>query len=166
MTSCLPNCAACSFNELNVTLDDLIGGKVPAAIASQIQANSDLNYVMYAFGDLPGGVTAALQAAGLDKRVTQIGQDFSDVDLPEISAGTMKAWSADPKGYAAWLMVDSAARLATGMTPEDLIAFERPFASLPTWIITEPADADAIHAVGGDWNPPDMADEFKKLWLV
>ena len=115
------NCAACSFTELNVTLDDLIGGKVPAAIASQIQANDKLNYVMYSFGDLPGGVTAALQAAGLDKKVIQIGQDFSDFDLPEISAGTMKAWAADPKGYAAWLMVDSAARLATGMSPEDLM---------------------------------------------
>ena len=106
-----------------MSLDDLLGGKVPAAIASQIQANSKLNYVMYAFGDLPGGVTAALSAAGLDKKVTQMGQDFSDADLPEISAGTMKAWAADPKGYAAWLMVDSAARLATGMSPADMINF-------------------------------------------
>ena len=160
------NCTACSFNELNVTLDDLIGGKVPAAIASQIQANSKVNYVMYSFGDLPGGVTAALQAAGLDKKVVQMGQDFSDFDLPEISAGTMKAWAADPKGYAAWLMVDSAARLATGMSPEDMIAFERPFAPLPTWIVADAKSADAIHATGGDWNPPDMAAEFKKLWLV
>ena len=160
------NCSSCTFTELNVTLDDLIGGKVPAAIASQLQSNTDLNYVMYAFGDLPGGVTQALQAAGLDKQVTQIGQDFSDADLPEISAGTHKAWSADPKGYAAWLMVDAAARLATGTSPEDLIAMHRPFAKLPTWIVTKAADADAIHATGGDWNPPDMAAEFKKLWLV
>ena len=160
------NCATCSFTELNVSLDDLIGGKVPAAIASQLQANSKLNYLMYAFGDLPGGVTAALQGAGLDKQVTQIGQDFSDADLPEISAGTHKAWSADPKGYAAWLMVDAAARLATGTSPADLVKLERPFAPLPTWIVADAKSADAIHATGGDWNPPDMSTEFKKLWLI
>ena len=160
------NCASCSFTELNVSLDDLIGGKVPAAIASQLQANNKLNYLMYAFGDLPGGVTTALQSAGLDKQVTQVGQDFSDADLPEISAGTHKAWSADPKGYAAWLMVDAAARLATGTSPADLVTEHRPFAPLPTWIVADAKSADAIHATGGDWNPPDMATEFKKLWLV
>ncbi len=143
------SCAGCTFTELNVSLDDLIGGKVPAAIASQLQSNAKLNYVMYSFGDLPGGVTAALQAAGLDKQVTQVGQDFSDFDLPEISAGTMKAWAADPKAYAAWLMVDAAARLATGTAPADLITMHRPFAPLPTWIVTTAKDADAIHPCQG-----------------
>ncbi len=111
------NCAACTFEELNVTLDDLIGGKVPAAVASKVQANSKLNYVFNSFGDLPGGVTAALASAGLDKQVKVYGQDFSKIDLDEIVAGTMSAWSADPKGYAGWLMVDAAARLSPRHDP-------------------------------------------------
>ncbi len=159
-------CAACTFTELNVSLDDLIGGKVPAAIASQLQSNKKLNYLMYAFGDMPGGVTAALKSAGLDTQVKQIGQDFSDFDLPEISAGTMKAWTSNPKAYSGWLMTDAAARLATGMSPADLIKFEEKPSLLPSFLVTDAKTADAIKAGNGDWNPVGMAEAFKKLWLV
>jgi ribose transport system substrate-binding protein len=156
------NCSGCTVTELNATLQDLIGGTVPGSIVSKLQANADVNYVFYSFGDLPGGVTAALQSAGLDKKVTQYGQDFSTIDLDEIAAGTMGAWSADPKGYAGWLMVDAAARLSLGMTLDE----ERAAAALPTIIISEPADAKAISDVGGDWMPPGAEDAFKKLWGV
>jgi ribose transport system substrate-binding protein len=156
------NCSACKTTELNATLQDLIGGTVPASVVSKLQANPDVNYVYYSFGDLPGGVTAALQSAGLDKQVTQYGQDFSTIDLDEIVAGTMGAWAADPKGYAAWLMVDAAARLSLGMPLDE----ERAAAALPTIIISEAADAKAISDVGGDWMPPGAQDAFKKLWGV
>jgi hypothetical protein len=63
------------------------------------------------------------------------GQDFSKFDLDEIVAGTMGAWSADPKGYAGWLMVDAAARLSLGMTLEE----ERQAAALPTIIVNDAA---------------------------
>ncbi|MEO8267209.1 MAG: substrate-binding domain-containing protein [Ilumatobacteraceae bacterium] len=156
------NCAKCTVTELNVTLQDLIGGTVPASIVSKLQANPDVNYVYYAFGDLPGGVTAALQSAGLDKKVTQYGQDFSTIDLDEIVAGTMGAWAADPKGYAGWLMVDAAARLSVGMTLDE----ERAAAALPTIIISDAAAAKPLSEGGGDWMPPGAEDAFKKLWGV
>jgi ABC-type sugar transport system substrate-binding protein len=156
------SCAKCTYDELNVTLDDLIGGKVPAAIVSKLQANSKLNYVFYSFGDLPGGVSAALGTAGLAKQVTQFGQDFSTIDLDEIIAGTMGAWSADPKGYAGWLMVDAAARLSIGMTLDE----ERAAAALPTLIVDNAALATAIKATNGDWAPPGADAAFKKLWGV
>ncbi len=88
---------------------------MPAAVASQLQANPDINYVFFSFGSLPSGVTATLESAGLLDQVTVYGQDFSPFDLEEIVAGTMGAWSADPKAYAGWLMVDAAARLSLGM---------------------------------------------------
>ena len=156
------DCASCKVVELNMTLDDLIGGKVAAAVASKIQANPDVNYVFNSFGDLPVGVTAALKAAGLDKKVKVYGQDFSTVDLQEIVDGTMGAWSADPKGYAGWLMVDAAARLSVGMKLDE----ERAAAALPTIIVDTPAFAKEIIATNGDWMPPGSADAFKKLWLV
>ncbi len=156
------NCSGCKVTALDVTLNDLIGGTVPGSIVSKLQANPDVNYVYYAFGDLPGGVTAALQSAGLDKKVTQYGQDFSTIDLDEIVAGTMGAWAADPKGYAAWLMVDTAARLSLGMSLDE----ERAAAALPTIIISDAASAQAISDVGGDWMPPGAEDAFKKLWGV
>ena len=156
------SCAKCTYDELNVTLDDLIGGKVPAAIVSKLQANSKLNYVFYSFGDLPGGVSAALGTAGLAKQVTQFGQDFSTIDLDEIIAGTMGAWSADPKGYAGWLMVDAAARLSLGMTLDE----ERTAAALPTLIVDNAALATTIKATNGDWAPTGADAAFKKLWGV
>ena len=156
------NCSSCKYTELNVTLDDLIQGKVPAAVASALQADPSINYVFASFGDLPGGVTAALDAAGLLDGVTVYGQDFSTIDLEEIVAGTQGAWSADPKGYAAWLMVDAAARLSLGME----LTEERAAAALPTIIIDEPAEAQAIIDVGGDWMPPGAEDAFKALWGV
>jgi ABC-type sugar transport system substrate-binding protein len=156
------NCSTCTYEELNVTLDDLIGGKVASAVVSKVQANPKTNYVFYSFGDLPGGVSAALATAGLDKQVKQYGQDFSGIDLQEIVDGTMGAWSADPKGYTAWLMVDAAARLSLGMTLDE----ERSAASLPTVIVDNAAFAKEIMATNNDWMPPGAADAFKKLWGV
>ncbi len=156
------NCKTCTVDTLNVTLDDLVGGKIPAAVASKLQANPKLNYVFATFGDLPGGVTAALKTAGLDKQVKVYGQDFSKVDLEEIIAGTMGAWSADPKGYAAWLMVDAAARLSIGMPLDE----ERAAAALPTVIVNDAKFATELLATNADWMPPGAEASFKKLWGV
>ncbi len=109
------NCPDCTVEELDVSINDLVGGNVPAAVASKLQSNKDLNYVFNSFGGLPAGLTAALKSAGLLDQVKVYGQDFSKFDLDEIAAGTMSAWSADPKAYAAWLMVDAAARLSLDM---------------------------------------------------
>jgi ribose transport system substrate-binding protein len=156
------NCPDCKITELNVSIDDLVGGKVPAAVASKLQADSSINYVFNSFGSLPAGLTAALKSAGLLDQAKVYGQDFSKFDLDEIAAGTMGAWSADPKGYAGWLMVDAAARLSLGMPLDE----ERASASLPTYLVADPATAKSISDAGGDWAPPKMADEFKALWGV
>jgi ABC-type sugar transport system substrate-binding protein len=156
------NCPTCKVQELNVSIDDLVGGKVPAAVASKLQSSPDINYVFNTFGSLPAGLTAALKSAGLLDQVKVYGQDFSKFDLDEIVAGTMSAWSADPKGYAGWLMVDAAARLALGMPLDE----ERQAAALPTLIVQDATTAKEISDGGGDWNPPNMAESFKKLWGV
>ena len=156
------NCADCKVSELNATIDDLVGGKVPANVAAAIQADPSINYVFFSFGSLGIGVTPALESAGLLSKVKVYGQDFSKPNLDEIVAGTMGAWSADPKAYASWLMVDAAARLSVGMTLDE----ERAAAALPTFIVADAATAKKISDAGGDWNPPGMADSFKKLWGV
>ena len=158
------NCPDCIYQELNVTLADLLAGKIPGAIASQLQANSKLNYLMYSFGDLPGGVADALKAAGLDKQVKVIGGDWSKSDLPLLIDGTQLAWNADPKAYAAWLTIDAMARLATGTSPADLVKFERQFAGLQTFVLTDKTMAQQIFDAGGDWMPEGAPEAFKKLW--
>jgi ABC-type sugar transport system substrate-binding protein len=156
------NCPDCKLSELDVSIDDLVGGKVPAAVASKLQSDSSINYVFNTFGSLPIGLTAALKSAGLLDQVKVYGQDSSKADLEEIVAGTMSAWSADPKAYAAWLMVDAAARLSLNMPLDE----ERQAAALPTLIIQDKETAQKILDEGGDWNPPNMAESFKKLWGV
>src|SRR5262245_4883166 len=157
------DCPDCKVEELNVSIDDLVGGKVPAAVASKLQSNKDINYVFNTFGSLPAGLTAALKSAGLLDQVKVYGQDFSKFDLDEIAAGTMAAWSADPKAYAAWLMVDAAARLSLNLPLDE----ERSSAALPTFLVEDAATAkDISEKQGGDWNPPTMAEDFKKLWGV
>lgn len=156
------NCPTCEYTELDITIPQLVGGETPAAIASQLQANPDINYVFNSFGSLPFGLTASLESAGLLDQVTVYGQDFSGFDLEEIVSGTMGAWSADPKGYAGWIMVDAAARLSLGMELEE----ERAAASLPTYLVEDAATAQEILDAGGDWFPPTMVEDFKALWGV
>jgi ribose transport system substrate-binding protein len=157
------NCPDCQYTELNITIPQLVGGEVPAAVASQLQANADINYVFNSFGSLPAGLTAALDSAGLLDQVTVYGQDFSAFGLEEIVAGTMGAWSADPKAYAGWLMVDAAARLSLGME----LTEERQAASLPTYLVEDAETAQEIlDCCNGDWYPPTMEQDFKALWGV
>jgi hypothetical protein len=156
------NCPDCQYTELNITIPQLVGGEVPAAVASQLQANADINYVFNSFGSLPAGLTAALDSAGLLDQATVYGQDFSAFGLEEIVAGTMGAWSADPKAYAGWLMVDAAARLSLGME----LTEERQAASLPTYLVEDAETAQEILDLGGDWYPPTMKEDFKALWGV
>jgi ribose transport system substrate-binding protein len=159
------NCSACTVQELNVTIDALIAGEVGGAIASQIQANEDINYIQFTFGDLPAGVADVLEESGLLEGRKIVGVDFSAaIGLPEIVAGRHHAWTANPKVYAAWLMVDAMVRHSVGMdNPE-----ERQNAALPVFIVDSPEAATAALEYGDSgWpGPATMADQFKTLWGV
>ena len=159
------NCPGCTFEELNVTIDQLIAGEVPAAVASAVQANEAINYIQFTFGDLPAGVADTLEESGLLEGRKIVGVDFSAaIGLPEIIAGRHSAWTANPKPYAAWLMVDAMARHSLGMDNPD----ERANALLPTFVVSDAAGAQAMLDLGPDgWpGPATMADQFKALWGV
>jgi ribose transport system substrate-binding protein len=159
------NCPDCTLETLDTTVESWVGGEVPAAVASRLQANPDIDYVHFTYGDLPGGVADTLEEAGLLEGVKIVGVDFStQIGLPEIIAGRHAAWTANPKPYAGWLMVDAMARASLGMdNPE-----ERANATLPTFIISDAAAAQAILDLGDDgWPGPEtMEDQFKALWGV
>ena len=159
------NCPDCTLETLDTTIDSLIAGEVPAAVASRIQANPDINYVHFTFGDLPAGVADTLEEAGLLEGVQLVGVDFStQIGLPEIISGRHAAWTANPKPYAGWLMVDAMARESLGMdNPE-----ERANATLPTFIVSDADTAQSILDLGDvGWPGPEtMEDQFKALWGV
>ncbi len=159
------NCPGCTFEELDTTVDALIAGGVPAEVVARVQADSSINYIHFSFGDIPAGVKEALEAADLLKQVKLTGVDFStSLGLQGIIDGTHSAWTANPKVYAAWLMVDAMARHSLGMeNPE-----ERANAVLPSFIISDAALAQEIFDLGPDgWpGPATMVDQFKALWGV
>ncbi len=157
-------CAKCTFDVIPVTIEDLGGGKVPQAVASYLQENTDVNYVLFAFGGLPTGVSAALKTAGITD-VKLVGGDFSAPNLQEVIDGTNSAWTSNPKAEAAWIMAHAMVLDSLG----DTYTEERTGAALQTFIVDTPEAAQAILDGGGlqNWKgPKTQADQFKALWNI
>ena len=158
-------CKACTFDVIPVTIDDLGAGKVPQSVVSYLQENPDTNYIHYAFGGLPTGVTEALKTAGIEG-VKQVGVDFSATNLQEIVDGTNSVWTANPKAMALGLLFHAAALDAAGVEYTD----EREAAKLgQDFLIDTPEAAKAILDGGGLQvfkGPEGYLDQLKKLWAV
>jgi len=157
-------CAKCTFDVIPVTIEDLGGGKVPQAVASYLQENPETNYVHFAFGGLPTGVSAALKTAGITN-VKLVGGDFSAPNLQEVVDGTHSAWTSNPKAEASWIMAHAMVLDSLG----DTYTEERTGAALQTFIVDTPEAAKAILDGGGlqNWKgPKTQADQFKALWNI
>jgi len=157
-------CAKCTFDVIPVTIEDLGGGKVPQAVASYLQEHTDVNYVLFAFGGLPTGVSAALKTAGITN-VKLVGGDFSAPNLQEVVDGTNSAWTSNPKAEASWIMAHAMVLDSLG----DTYTEERTGAALQTFIVDTAEAAQAILDGGGlqNWKgPKTQADQFKALWNI
>ena len=157
-------CSACTFDVLPVAIED-IGVNVPNLVASYLQENPETNYVTYAFSALPIGVTAALQAAGLDGQITQVGVDFDKTGLTEIVDGTHKAWTSNPKAYSGWLMAHAMILDALGDEYTERAAGE----VLPNFVLDDATIAQEIidSSELSNWKGPEgYADQFLALWGV
>ncbi len=156
------NCPDCKFTELALTLDQLLAGEVAGAVVSAVQADPSIDYIHFAFDGLTTGVTATLAEADLLEGRKVVGVDFSGAVLQEVVDGTMQFWTANPKEYSAWLMIDAMARHSIGQENTE----ERANAVLPTFIVSSPEQAEPLIA-GDGWPGPDgMADQFAALWGV
>ena len=157
------NCPDCTVQDLDFTIDQLVSGAVPGAVVSKLQANPEINYIQFTFSDIPAGVADALETAGLLDQVKLTGVDFNaTIGLAEIVAGRHAAWTANPKEYAGWLMVDGMARLALGQDNTQ----ERENAKLPSFIVSDAATAESLIPTDGWPGPADMAAQFAALWGV
>jgi ABC-type sugar transport system substrate-binding protein len=156
------NCPGCTFTELPLTLDQLLAGEVAGAVVAALQNDPTIDYVHFAFDGLTTGVTATLAEAGLLEGRNIVGVDFSGAVLQEIVDGTMQFWTANPKEYSAWLMVDGMARHAIGQENTE----ERANAILPSFIVSSPEQAEPLVATDGWPGPDGMDEQFKALWGV
>ncbi|MGB8857810.1 MAG: substrate-binding domain-containing protein [Ilumatobacteraceae bacterium] len=156
------NCPGCKFTELPLTLDQLLAGEVPGAVVAALQADPSVDYVHIAFDGLSTGLTSVLADAGLLEGRKIVGVDFSGAVLQEIVDGTMAFWTANPKEYSAWLMVDAMARHSIGQDNTE----ERANALLPSFTVSSPEQAEPLVAGDGWPGPETMAEQFKTLWGV
>lgn len=156
------NCPDCKFTELALTLDQLLAGEVAGAVVSAVQADPSIDYIHVAFDGLSTGLTSVLADAGLLEGRSVVGVDFSGAVLQEIVDGTMKFWTANPKAYSAWLMVDGMARHSIGQENTE----ERANALLPSFTVSSPEQAEPLVASDGWPGPDTMAEQFKTLWGV
>ena len=67
-------CPDCKVKIQNITIPDLVAGKVPSVMVSALRSNPDANYVGFDVGPFAAGIDAALAAAGLSGKVKVIGE--------------------------------------------------------------------------------------------
>lgn len=157
------NCPNCTFDTLDTTLEALTAGEVPGAVASALQSDPSINYVHFSFSDIPAGVADTLESSGQLEDVKLTGVDFNaTIGLTEIVDGRHAAWTANPKEYTGWLMIDAMARDALGMDNTE----ERDVAALPTFVVDDAETAEALIPSDGWRGPEGMEDQFKALWGV
>ncbi len=156
------NCPDCQFSELAVTLDQLLAGEVAGALVAALQEDPTIDYVHFAFDGLTGGVSSVLADAGLLEQVTLVGVDFSAAVLQEIVDGTMAFWTANPKPFAGWVMVDGMARHSIGQEHTE----ERIVSNLPTFLVSDAAAAEPLIATDGWYGPEGLQEQFAALWGI
>lgn len=155
-------CPDCKLDELNVTVDDLTGGKVPQAVASKLQADPGIDYVFFTMSDLPAGVYDTLEGAGLGGNVKLFGLDFNEANLKAIEAGQQAVAMGLPKEYSAWLMFQFAAELAENGKITD----ERKLANLPRILVGKDGARQYVQTRSQWPGPEGFQDQFKALWNI
>jgi ribose transport system substrate-binding protein len=157
-------CADCTFEVLEQTIENLVSGATPQAIASYLQTHTDINYVYLSYNGLDTGVVDALKSAGVDDQVKIVGTQGGAPQFQQIVAGTETAWSALPQEYAMWILTDQMARHATG---DWTLELERQSAVAPFYIVSDPAQAEELVDLENGWAGPEgFKDAFKALWGV
>ena len=110
-------CPECSVEVIEVAVTD-IGSNLPGTIVSRLQANPDLDMIVYAFGGMLFGVPEAIDAAGLSDRAVAISQAGGPLNFGYIAAGQHQvAEVAIASELMGWRAIDAAARILSGEGP-------------------------------------------------
>jgi ABC-type sugar transport system substrate-binding protein len=157
-------CPACTADVLDVTVDELAGGRIPAKLVAYLQSHPNVNYVLFTFADLQIGVPQTLKAAGMDT-IKLIGTGAGPAQFEGIINGGMDAaWGTFPAQYEGWLMVDAAIRLVDGggVPP----GYQSELDALPTYIVDTPAAAQELAPTFDFTGPAGYEEQFTQLWSI
>jgi ribose transport system substrate-binding protein len=151
-------CSTCTTDTINFAATD-IGTKVPSAIVSYVQQHPKINYITMSFDDMSVGVVEALRAAGLNTKISIIGQSSNKTAAQSIkSGGGQTATIPQGVGQMAYKALDVLARHFNG---DPLTADTANL--LPIWIQTKATIGDPNNLWKGPANYPQI---FAKLWKV
>jgi ribose transport system substrate-binding protein len=157
-------CPKCSYDQLDVTVQEVGGGAVPQKLVAYLQSHPDVNYVYFTFNDLTRGVPAALRTASLTEKVKLVGA-AGDASIMKEIGSTQAAWTIAPNVYSAWVMFDAMARLSVG---ESLTGdYASKVYTSPTWVVDSATSANRLQPTDYDWYGPEgFEEQFKALWGV
>src|SRR4051794_9295 len=149
-------CPDCKVKIQEITIPDLVAGKVPSVMVSALRSNPDANYVAFDVGPFAAGIDAALASAGLSNKVKVIGQAADEAGIAALKAGKHTAWTGFDPVYSTYVMMDAMFRDSLGM-PID----QKASGLQTTQILTK----DDVGDITGNWGEPtDALAQFKKLW--
>lgn len=163
-------CATCTVEVSEVAVTD-IGTNLPGLITSKLQADPELDMIVYAFGGLLFGVPDALEAAGLVDQAKAVSQAGGPMNFGFIASGKHQvAEVALASELLGWRAIDAAARVLAGEgpgradTPENAVIDGRPdilSGGLPLQIL----EADSISDPTSLWaGVLGFQDKFTALW--
>lgn len=163
-------CPDCTVEVTEVAVTDL-GTNLPGTIVSALQANPDLDMIVYAFGGMLFGVPEAIEAAGLGDQAVAISQAGGPLNFGYITAGQHQVAEVGiASELLGWRAVDAAARILAGEGPgraeaPELSAVDgRPdilAGGLPLQIL----EADSIADPTALWPGVEgFQDQFTALW--
>ena len=110
-------CPDCTVEVTEVAVTD-IGTNLPGTIVSALQANPDLDMIVYAFGGMMFGVPEAINAAGLSDQAVAISQAGGPMNFTFITEGDHQvAEIALASELFGWRAIDAAARILAGEGP-------------------------------------------------
>jgi ABC-type sugar transport system substrate-binding protein len=162
----IPNlCSGCTYEEVDVTPEELAGGSVPQKVVGFLQTHPEINYIYNSFTDTATGLAPVLKSAGFGS-VKLTGCCAAGAVIKEIPE-SQAAWTPAPNVYSGWVMVDTLARTSVGdkLSPEYLKAVEL----TPTWVVDSAKSRDSLKSNEYEWIGPGQGTfkkEFEKLWQV
>ncbi len=110
-------CPDCKVETMEVAVTDL-GTNLPGQIVSKLQANPDLDFIVYAFGGMLFGVPEAIEAAGLldqSKAISQAGGTLNFGFIANDKHQIAEVGLASE--LLGWRALDVAARVLSGSGP-------------------------------------------------
>ncbi len=143
---------------LDVPAAQALGGRaVPSAI-SYLQANPDVNYLMFVNNDIAIGVTPQLEQAGLADQVAVLGGSATTDATTQIAEGNHLAWIGQNFHIEGWRIIDAIARYLNGDNYKRVSK-----ALVEETLITQ----DNVMNPDEDFDyPADYEAIFRQLWLV